>query len=281
MFGWLRRPSPSAALYLSHRLDDNALAGWRHLRETCDSRTIKPFFVYDNARNDFNGHPDIPDEQVFLFSYDALHRRWPMPIWAADRPFDQGNLIFLSLEFFKRFPHFDNYWKLEYDVYLDGEWRSLFADFDKPADLITTTLVRPEVRPDWVWWQTLAYPSNLQRPVRPLRAFMPILRLSKRACAVLERAYADGWAGHDEVSVPTILNHHGMRLVDLGHGDFSRGTTGRTWYTNTPSREGLGPGSFVCPPKVAETHEQEGLLYHPVKDRKLFSVRLEARPAAL
>ena len=275
MLSFIKPRKKSAVLYLSHRVDDNALQGWRALRDGCGKHQI-PFYVYDNSRNDYPGHPDIPDSQVYLFSLSSLMEKWPISVWSSDRPFDQGNLIFLTLSFFNDHPKFSFYWRVEYDVFFDGSWNDFLSYYDDVlSDLVTTTIVRPEVRTDWFWWRTLKYPSGLQKPVQPLRAFMPIVRLSADACDSLARAFRYGWKGHDEVSVPTIIHHNALSILDLGAGEFFN-QAAPAWYVNSPAVEGLAPGTFVCPPKRPTVDVNTRKLYHPVKDRKHFLDQLKS-----
>ncbi|MCW6507740.1 hypothetical protein [Lichenifustis flavocetrariae] len=277
MFNILRRSRRNAILYLSHRLDKDALAGWNQLKEDCIATDTKPFFLYDNTRSDFSDHPNIKDSEIYLFSFSHLAQHWPFKAWDAARPLDQGNIIFVILNFWKDNPGYQFYWRVEFDVFLDAQWCDLIAAFKgNKSGLLTTTLVRPETRPGWVWWETLKSPETLRRSVEPIRSFMPLARLSGEACEVLSHAYRSGWAGHDEVSVPTILHHEGLMIEDLGGiGEFVGPSSSRQWYTNTPTLEGLGPGTFVCPPKQADFHQERGKLYHPVKDRGSFLAKLK------
>jgi hypothetical protein len=100
-----------------------------------------------------------------------------------------------------------------------------------------------------------------------VRAFLGVSRLSRSACETLDRAFTvDGWAGHDEVAVPTILRTYGLSLEDIGgDGEFVRPGNENRFYTNSPTRPLLAPGTFVCPPRVPDSLDQPGKLYHPVK----------------
>ena len=258
-----------ALLYVAHRLDPHVIAGWRALCDSCVGRGMHPVLLYDNSRQDFVESPDIAGGDRYVFTYTELADGFPIRTYDPHRPLDQGNATFPILAFFRDHPRHPSYWRIEYDVLYDGDWWDFFSAFaDNRADLLTTTLYGPAVRPDWGWWPTLGKPWHDLRRVRRVRAFMPIARLSQRACGTLNAAFRKGWFGHDEAAVPTILRSHGLSLEDLGGGgEFTpAGSEGR-FYTNTPAARGLAPGTFVCPPHLPRLDERPGRLYHPVKDR--------------
>lgn len=259
----------SALLYVAHRLDEDVLAGWDHLRTSCPPTGCRPVFLYDNSRSDFAESETLRAADAWLFTSADLSRRFTLHTYDPERPVDQGNAIFPILAFHRDQPDHGFYWRIEYDVLFDGPWADLLEHYrDDDADLLATTLGRPVVQPGWAWWKTVRRPWSVWRPPPLIRAFMPIARLSARACARLDRAYARGWAGHDEVLVPTVLARGGLRIEDLGGGgEFVRPENIDRFYTNTPARQGLAPGTFVCPPQEASVHEATGKLYHPVKER--------------
>ncbi len=258
-----------ALLYVAHRLDADVLAGWTALHRSCAGHGFHPVFLYDNSRGDFAEAPELAGADRYLFTLADLSTRFPFRVYDPQRPLDQGNASFPILAFFRARPDHAAYWRIEYDVVYDGAWRDFFAAFaEDPADLLTTTLSRPAVRPDWGWWPTLRRPWHDWRRLQTVRAFMPVARLSRRALQVLDRAYRTGWAGHDEVLVPSVLASRGLTIADLGgEGEFTpAGAEGR-FYTNAPACRGLAPGTFVCPPHRPTPDSRPGRLYHPVKDR--------------
>ena len=259
----------TALLYVAHRLDSHVLAGWTILQRSCAEPGFCPVFVYDNSRGDFTESADLSAGDAWLFTYEDLAQRFPFRTYDPQRPLDQGNATFPILAFFRERPHHPFYWRIEYDVVYEGDWLEFFSDFaGNGADLLTTTLYEPAVRPDWGWWSTLNKPECDPRPLKRLRAFMPIARLSRTACSVLDDAYGEGWSGHDEVAVPSILQSYGLRIEDLGGtGAFTPEDAAEKFYSNAPSSRGLAPGTFVCPPHVPVRDPRPGRLYHPVKHR--------------
>ena len=259
----------AALIYMTHRLDPGVLAGWTALRRSCADHGFHPVFLYDNSRADFIETAELAGADRHLFTFTDLATRYIFRVYDPHRPLDQGNATFPILDCAAARPGHAAYWRIEYDVFFDGEWRDFFTAFDRdPADLLTTTLYRPAVRPDWGWWPTLQKPWHDWHRLRPVRAFMPVARFSPKALATVDKAYRRGWAGHDEVLVPSVLASHGLRIADLGgEGEFTRAGAEGRFYTNAPTSRGLAPGTFVCPPHLPTPDPRPGRLYHPVKDR--------------
>jgi len=70
-----------------------------------------------------------------------------------------GNTSFPVMEFYRMYPDYEHYWRVEYDVRFYGNWTDLFDYFaDNNADLLTTTLYRYAIRPEWMWWNSLKTP---------------------------------------------------------------------------------------------------------------------------
>lgn len=268
-------PNGPALLYVAHRLDPDVLAGWRVLYQSCAGAGFHPIFLYDNSRGDFEKAPELEGADVWLFTFAELSSQFPFKVYDPQRRLDQGNTTFPIIWFFRANPDYPAYWRIEYDVVYDGEWHDFFSAYTaNPADLLTTTLYRPEVRPDWGWWPTIAKPWHVWRPLRRVRAFMPIARLSPRALTTIDKAYQKGWVGHDEVLVPSVLQTYGLTIQDLGgEGEFTPENARERLYTNTPAARGLAPGSFVCPPHLPTPDPRPGMLYHPVKDRTAWDRR--------
>ncbi|MGB3941161.1 MAG: hypothetical protein WBK96_06685 [Candidatus Manganitrophaceae bacterium] len=240
---------------------------YRKLKVDCAGGNYRVFFVYDNTRGDFDASFFEDKSEWYLFDWDQLAARYDMySVNRKGRVYD-GNTTFPILLFCRDNPDYRFYWRVEYDVWYHGPWDEFFDAFEaNDSDLLTTTLFRPPLRPDWEWWRTLRKPWSHWRRVDKIRCFLGVSRLSRRACETLEHAFHDGWAGHDEVAVPTILRDYGLSLEDIGgDGEFVKPGNANRFYTNTPRRSLLAPGTFVCPPRVPESLDQPGKLYHPVK----------------
>lgn len=163
-------------------------------------------------------------------------------------------------------------WILEYDVDFAGRWLDFFQQFSSNGvDLLATTLNTRRRDPRWTFWGSADGPCPKSRFTR---AFMPIMRVSRRLIDVYEEALSTGeWSGHYEFLVPTIARVHGLRIEDIGGtGPFVPWRRRRRNYLNTAKDPHLGPGTFVWRPSMrAYFHEdhtafmQRAMLYHPIK----------------
>ena len=181
--------------------------------------------------------------------------------------FDPGNVELPVLLFFREHPEYDRYWTIEYDVRFTGTWDTFFSSFEtNDADLLGTTLTRYEQIPDWFHWPSLDLRGKPIDKDQYLRGFFPIYRLSRRALEQLDRDYRDGVNGHFECLVPTLLNHAGLTVEDIGgDGEFVLSGNRNRFYRNTPACSSLAPGTFVFRPAMVRPGNEPNTLWHPVK----------------
>jgi len=98
-------------------------------------------------------------------------------------------------------------------------------------------------------------------------AFMPIHRLSARACEAVAKKVSEGWVGHFEVLLPTALTHCGLRVSDIG-GSGAWTPKDRVlrhyvdWHAGLPYLYGTGTLRFR--PEV-RSRLIKNKLYHPCK----------------
>jgi hypothetical protein len=193
-----------------------------------------------------------------------------------------GHTDLSALHFFRKNPDFDFYWFVEYDVRFSGDWAEFFAVFEGDStDLLTTSLRRATVDETWMHWPTLR-PSCTAAPLGSadrICGFMPIFRVSRRGMEVMDRAYREGWTGHCEATWPTIINHAGLRIQDIGgDGEFVAPGNRNRFYTNTLSSRDLSPGSLAFRPARFRPGPQRNRLWHPVKPL-FIKMREDARQA--
>ncbi len=247
--------SSTCVLFMAHVINPLVRRRYRKLVAEADADV---YFFYDNSRGDFNGI----DGRVALFDLAQLAQTYDMRGFQSAEPaIVPGHFVFPILAFMRRHPY-RFVWKIEYDVHYDESWRVLLNHFGD-RDLLGTSILSRRERPDWPWWQTFRAPVE---GVREIRGFFPVMRLSRRACQVLEDAYAAGWRGHDEVSVPTIVHHFGLSLEDIGGGGpFVEKENRNRFYSNEATVDGLGRGTFVY--REEGLVFQPGKLHHPLKER--------------
>lgn len=257
-------------LFLAHRIHDHFVARYRRLRESVpadhdlylafDATTADPETV---AAAKLLGGDDL-----YLFRFSELSTEgYPRP-WAGDNDsrLVPGNVDLLPLHLHRTTEAYDRYWIVEYDVEYTGDWRAFFGHFrDNDSALLGTTLQPYRVLPEFHWWDSVEAPEPIDREDL-YRGFFPVMRLSRAALEALDTAYAEGWTGHFEVVVPTALHRSGLGIEDIGgEGPFVRPGNENRFYTNTPWRTGLGPGTFKYRPARRWPGLRRGKLWHPVK----------------
>ena len=259
-----------AILFFSHVFDRTSLGHLRKLRtESADYGT---FFIHADARGQ---NPVDLNEQVVRFDFETIRKQYPGALGDTLIP---GNCHLVLLDFFRRHPQFDYYWVIEYDVAFTGHWGDVFSAFaDNEADFVASHLRSYDEEPDWAWWSTLQAPEGRTVPVQRIRAFCPIQRVSRRALQELQLMVQEGWTGHFECLVPTLLRFRDYSLVDLGgDGSFVPSGFKNRFYTSISWRDGrLKFGSMrFRPPFASSSLSRSGTLYHPVKSAPLAMERV-------
>lgn len=264
--------APAAVFFFTHRFDRTTADRYRRLvRELPDRHDA--FLAYDVGGGDSAGAERaraLAGAETFHgFNAEQLRREaGRKEPWKEGPGLVPGDVDLLWTDVRRRHGGYERYWLIEYDVVYTGRWSSFFRHFvDSDADLLGTTLFEHRFRPDWTWWSSLVAGDGAPLPKRRrVRGFFPVAGMSARGLDALARAHDRGWTGHFEVLGPTVLNEWGLEIEDVGgQGAFVReGNAGR-FYTNTPSRSGLAPGTFVYRPSRPRPGFRRGKLWHPVK----------------
>jgi hypothetical protein len=254
----------SCLLLLTHTWNDGIAAALAALDTTVGRRFDIHVLIDDTAGA---AVPDLDGYRVHRFTadqitpadYGAKAAHHPGTIWPM-------NIELPVLWFFQRNPGYRRYWAMEYDVRFTGDWTRFFDVFEgNDAALLGTTLYRHAFRPGWMHWETLTAPVPVPEGER-VRGLFPLYRLSHDALVRLDAAYCEGWGGHYEVAIPTVLTQAGMRIEDFG-GDGELVATGNRnrFYRNTPINAGLAPGTFTVTPNTIDPASPPDLLWHPIK----------------
>jgi hypothetical protein len=180
-----------------------------------------------------------------------------------------GHTHFPLLRFAEQVPEHTCYWMVEYDVRFTGSWRAFHdkvAAFE--ADFLTCHVRRHRDEPDWPWWRSLSRGDERVPADHLLRSFNTVLRLSRAALHAVRGFHAEGWTGHHEVLLPTLLHRAGLRVMDLGGtGPFTPAALRGRLYSSYSTRD----GSLNClgTMRFRPVRHAAGLLrdrlYHPVK----------------
>ena len=179
-----------------------------------------------------------------------------------------GHTDLLGLAYWRRRPSLRRLWVVEYDVRFSGDWAHFFAAFEASrAGLIAAAVRRRDHDPDWVHWQSWHFgPAWPARMAGQFAAFMPVFRASGALLAAVDAAYAGGAAGHVEIVWPSLAMALGLGVEDLGGlGPFVAPDNRGRFYTATPGRWDLRPGSFCYRPVRIAPGLRRNRLWHPVK----------------
>jgi hypothetical protein len=184
--------------------------------------------------------------------------------WFGDSIMGSTHFPLLDLSRSRSYRH---YWLVESDVEYRGNWHALLDAWRGcEADLLACHLRRHADWPGWGWWRTLRWPSSAQLGKDQLhRAFLPFFRISLTALQALDQAHRDGWKGHFEALVPTVLQRAGMTVQDL------RATVPcYLGESQNPSASLTQQSTMRWRPEI-RTSEFKGrgsgpLLFHPVKE---------------
>ena len=164
----------------------------------------------------------------------------------------------------------DHYWFIEYDVRFKGAWRLLFERIKNADDDFIATHVHrySDESKSWHWWSALAHPTDTVPDRLKIRSFNPIFRISHQALMFIKSAHEQGWVGHQELLLATLLDRAGFKLRDFGGvGEFAAPPDRNRFYLNYRPDRKIMSGSTVRwdPPHYFVWHRPNNKLYHPVK----------------
>ena len=240
-----------AILYLSSKSNAWSITAYTALRKVASADV---FFAYHLREN------ELPDNlqglEVFPFTDSILHDLGYTPIEDSLLP---GSNHFPLLKFYREHPGYDYYWLIEDDVRFSGEWNLFFDAFtESDADFVSAYITAYRDEPEWYWWPTLETGEEDIKEREWLRSFNPVYRLSNKAMRYLDEHLLAGWKGHHECLIPTLLNHAGLKIEDIGgKGEYVREGNKDRFYDEE---------SYGLRPVLPQT--REGRLFHPVKEEK-------------
>lgn len=201
--------------------------------------------------------------------------------WFSDKGIVPGSAHFPLLEF-SRSQAYDHYWLVESDVEFSGHWGELIQRMNAAgADLIASHVKTYAQAPNNPWWPRLAAPAQVPTVTAPddwrTFAFLPVARFSARALRTIDQAHQQGWRGHAEVLIPSVLRQAGLEIADLNdygplyrHPDRNPQKTGERPHRMASLRwrpaislnefaRQLAPDTLYHPIKAAWTYGPEGV----------------------
>lgn len=211
----------------------------------------------------FNMDDTLPDalqpyhSMIYPFSNEIIYQIGYKPL--GDN-LVYGNCHFPVLKFYLEHKEYDFYWIIEDDVTFNGDWSVLFDYYkEDDTDLLSTFISRITETPNWVWWRTLVTGKEVVLDSDKISSFNPIYRLSNRALYTIHESLLDGWGGHAEAVLATILVHHRLTIKDMGGtGSFTPKCDKNRFYTDsTHSFQSLSIQDW-----------SPNTIYHPIKRKK-------------
>lgn len=251
----------SVALLLTHIIDEHILELYDDIRD--GFAELGDAFVLLHDENDATDL-SVPHFKFTMEDVKALG--YPM----LEESLIPGSCHLPIFLFLKDRPNYSSVWLIEYDVRYTGQWREFFHRFSQPIYDFCTSHIRPyQQEPMWDWWQ-LEHARKQIPLVERTRSFNPIYRISDQALKFIEQCIKEGWQGHHEVLLATLLHNNGFRIVDFGGtGDFVENNNAGRFYT---SKSGDPSGSltsgsmrFRPPISTEEIDYSSHQLYHPCK----------------
>ena len=238
-------------LFLSDRADDYIIERFRLVQLAC----ADVYFLYHQKGTDIP--TSIKNFKYHAFSSSILHSLGFKPIGDSLLP---GSNHFPLFDFYCENPSYDYYWLMEDDVFLNGSWDRFVKSFSCCThDFVSSCIRRYDEDQKWYWWSTFCSPSGTVPSCEMLHSFNPLYRLSRRAVQYLYNCLRDGWSGHHEVLIPSLLYKGGFSMLDIGEiGSFVRsGSVPWMYIDKTWSHLPLSVQEY-CP----------DTLYHPIKEKK-------------
>lgn len=169
-------------------------------------------------------------KNLFTFTSDILHDLGYTPI--EESKLVPGSNHFPLMKFFKEHTEYDYYWLVEDDVRFSGDWKSFFDRFALNAsDFLSSVIETKAENPNWFWWNYLKTGKETVPEEKLLKSFNPIYRLSHQALACVDEHLRNGWMGHHEILLPTLLYNKGFQIEDFGgNGSFVKSKNQNKFY---------------------------------------------------
>lgn len=192
-------------------------------------------------------------EHLYAFTDDVIYS-FPFQAWGDS--LIPGSPHFALLRFFYDYPDYDYYWVIEDDVVYTDNWADFFSLFRlNKSDLLSAYLRNREEDPNWPWWNTLLAASERLDCKQQYSSFNPCYRISRLAVNTLYQGLSEGWNGHFEVLIPTLLRFKGLEISDM-----SSVNGAPQYFRSTYNYSQLSAQPFVS-----------NTLYHPIKEKVIRS----------
>ena len=216
------------------------------------------FFLYHIKQN---SNPNLPEGvKVETFTNAVLKDLGYKAIRTKLVP---GSNHFPVLQFFLNHREYEHYWCIEDDVTFSGKWDDFFKGIPATLeyDFISSHIRQYSDMPDWFWWDSYREPGKDFNHEILINSFNPIYRLSNKALGYIDEKLKNGFRGHHEVLLPTLLRQAGFKIADLSS------------EVNhiTPTLSFCTLGTMRWKPVFFAPGNNKNQLYHPVKANITYS----------
>lgn len=191
---------------------------------------------------------------IEVFTDDILHNIGYTPIENTLVP---GSNHFPVLQFYLDHTQYSYYWSIEDDVVFNGDWKKFFNKVSiQEFDFITSHVRRYSDLPDWWWWDSLKQPQEDFDKAELINSFNPIYRISNKALNYIHNCLINGYSGHHEALIVTLLNRSGFKIADFSD----------TKNEITPTLSYCSLKTMRWKPVFLFIGFKKNQLYHPVKE---------------
>ena len=256
----------SVVLFLCHLINAQVIKQYRKLcRDIGKEYDIYWVFQTDNGISEKGLL--TKGTKVFMFSMNDLNT---LGYSYLEKLYGSEHYI---MEFFaRRFPKYDYYWVIEYDVIFTGKWNHFFDYFkNDKADFLSSHIERKNAsNANWHWWNHMTFGESCMIPEdKYVKSFNPIYRISRRAVSFLDSYLKEtGNKGFYEVVMATALYNNGFLLEDFGGtGDFvKRKNLHRFYVQDAGTNNGTMRGRPLFGMREGAAFGTKDKLFHPVRE---------------
>lgn len=242
--------------------------------------------IYNEAidRQLWKLHDEVEDMADIFVAYQKDKYSLHVPLKFATAPFGlddinelgyrtwgnallDGNMHLVWLDLFHRFPSYDYYWFLEYDVRFNGNWKSFFSVFEESGcDFVSSHIETRRDNPAWFGWNCMRLVNLKIQDSLLLKSFDPICRLSSRALSLLDERCTLGDIGNLEILLPTLFQYYKLTTCDIGNMNDHTDGIFNSFYKKYVDREGRETCTHRFRPLFTENEMTiPNMIYHPIK----------------
>lgn len=245
-------PTKSAFLITSDNIRKQTINLYHCIKKATGSMG-DVFLLYHNTGK---ATPAPDNVQVQPFTDDILFTLGYQPLKKNILP---GSNHFPLLNFYLQHPGYSHYWCIENDVAFNGSWTDFFRRVspDLDYDFISSHIRQYADIPAWYWWNTFHAPQDTVNQNDLLSSFNPIYRISNRALKYIDDCLRNGYSGHHEVVLPTLVKKKRFAMADFGTQENHL----------TPRLSLCTLNTMRWKPVFLALGNKKNKLYHPVKEK--------------